>query len=185
MAISTITPAMLIDLQSIEEEGKDFSFDELSDEMKGAFSDLIGEAPFKISIEIKPLGNTFQVHGNLKSHYPERCSLCGHDIDVPLQNKINEIVVIEKARPRNTQVSQSQQNFDSSGPSVTYINEPQFDLKEFLHEMMASGFSLYPKCADNIECEKRQFHLQQDDEEESPSTGHPGFAALKNFKTKH
>ena len=175
---------MLIDLTSIDENGKDYNFDELSDELKGAFSDLIGQTPFKIDVEIKPLGNTFQVLGKVSSQYGEACSRCGHEIDVPLSGSINEIVVIEKARPRNTQVSQSQQNFDSSGPSVTYINEPTLDLKEFLHEMMASSFNVYPVCSDEEKCKKQQFQ-QQEDEEFIPKTGHPGFAALKNFKTKH
>ncbi|MEM7646430.1 MAG: YceD family protein [Pseudomonadota bacterium] len=175
---------MLIDLKSIDEEGKDFQFDELSDELSGAFSDLIGETPFKIELEIKPLGNTYQILGSVRSQYPEMCSRCGHDIEVPIHNKINEIVVIEKQRPRNTQVSQSQQNFDSSGPSVTYINEPQFDLKEFLHEMMASGFEFYPKCEDRKACDARREALQL--ESHAKKTGHPGFESLKNFKpTQH
>lgn len=175
---------MLVDLQSIGEEGKDYNFDELSDELTGAFNDLIGETPFKIDIEIKPLGNTYQVLGQVKSQYKEVCSLCGYDIEVPLSNRINEIVVIEKARPRNTQVSQSQQNFEGSGPSVTYINDSQFDLKEFLHEMIAAGFNIYPQCADRTVCESRQHRDPIVDE--SNKTGHPGFEALKNIKlTKH
>ncbi len=103
---------MFIDLQSIEEDGKDFNFDELSEELEGAFTDLIGETPFKIQVEIKPLGNTFQVLGRVSSQYQETCSKCGYDVELPLENKINEIVVIEKERPRNTQVSQSRQNLD-------------------------------------------------------------------------
>lgn len=175
---------MLIDLQNIDENGKDYNFDELSDELSGAFGDLIGSKPFKINIEIKPLGNTFQVTGGLQSQYAETCSRCGHDIDVPLQNSINEIVVIEKARPRNTQVSQSQQNFDSFAPSVTYINEPTLDLKEFLHEMMAASFNVYPVCADTQKCESQQFKQEPDNEPEI-KVGHPGFAALKGLKSKH
>ena len=175
---------MLIDLLSIEEDGKDYNFDELSEELEGAFTDLIGETPFKIQILISPLGNTFQITGTVTSQYSDDCSRCGYDIDLPLKTKINEIVVIEKERPRNTQVSQSQQNFDSTSPSVTYINDSTFDLKEFLHEMMASGFDLYPKCIDETLCESRQHKDVIVAPQERP--GHPGFAALKNLKiSKH
>lgn len=174
---------MLIDLHSIDESGQDFHFDEKSEELEGAFTDLIGENPFAIDVEFRPLGNTYQVKGRLKSQYSESCSKCGYDIDVPLDHKINEIVVIEKVRPRNTQVSQSQQNFDSMDPAVTYVNDSSFDLKEFLHEMMASGLNFYPKCTDIQLCESRQY--QQTDEVEEVKAGHPGFAALKDFKTKH
>ena len=174
---------MLIDLKSIDEDGKDYNFDELSDELLGAFSDLIGEnTAFKIQIEIRPLGNTFQVMGTVASEYDEVCSKCGYDVSLPLKARINEIVVIEEQRPRNTQVSQSRQNFDSSSPAVTYINDSCFDLKEFLHEMMATGFADYPQCVDKKLCESRQFK----DPSISPSKGHPGFEALKGIKiTNH
>ncbi len=171
---------MLIDLLALDENGKDFDFDQMSDELSGAFTDLIGKTPFQIHLEIKPLGNTFLVQGSLKSQYPEVCSRCGFDIDVPLFNRINEIVVVEKERPRNTQVSQSRQNFDAADPSVTYINHPQFDLKEFLHEMMAASFQLYPVCTDKNKCEEQRPKFIQ---EEAPVVkGHPGFEALKNLK---
>ena len=174
---------MIIDLQSIDFEGKDYHFNQDSDELLGAFKDLIGTADFDIKLFISPLGNTYQITGALSSEYPEKCSRCGYDIQVPLKNKINEIVVIEKQRPRNTQGSQSQPNFESEGPEVTYINSSDFDLKEFLYEMMASGFAKYPACEDRQKCDQQRFEVV-DEVVEEPQ-GHPGFAALKNFKTKH
>lgn len=172
---------MIIDLTSIDENGKDYKFDELSDELRGAFTDLIGETPFKIQIEIKPMGNTYHMVGRVESQYNEVCSKCGYDIELGLSNRINEIVVIEEARPRNTAVSQSKQNFDGQGPAVTYINETAFDLQEFLHEMMAAGFALYPQCLDEVLCESRQYKLPLTPEPEK-KPGHPGFAALKDIK---
>ena len=100
---------MLFDLTTIGEDGKNFNFDELSDEVMGAFKDLIGETPFKISFNIRTLGNTWQVLGEVQTQYPEVCSKCGYDIELNLNSRINEIIVLEKARPRNTAVSQSQQ----------------------------------------------------------------------------
>ena len=176
---------MIIDLLSIDENGKDYNFDELSDELIGAFDDLIGEGTaFKIFVEIRPLGNTYQIVGTVSSEYGEVCSKCGYDIELPLTNKINEIVVIEKERPRNTQVSQSQQNFDSTSPAVTYLNDSSFDLKEFLHEMMAAGFADYPQCVDTQVCESRQY--KDSSITVTKTVGHPGFAALKDIKvSKH
>ena len=174
---------MIIDLNTIDAEGKDYHFTQDSDELVGAFKDLIGKADYSINLFISPLGNTYQITGAVKSQYPERCSRCGYDIDVPLQAKINEIVVIEKQRPRNTQGSQSQPNFESDGPQVTYLNSPDLNLEEFLHEMMAAGFDKYPKCSDRKKCDEQRYEIV-DEVIEEPK-GHPGFAALKNFKTKH
>lgn len=174
---------MIIDLKSIDENGKDYNFDEQSEELFGALTDLIKDSPFKVDLRVEPLGNTYQVSGSFSSHYVDICSRCAHDLNVPLMGKINEIVVIEKPRPRNTQVSQSQQNFDSSGPSVTYINDSSLDLREFLHEMMAASLDLYPVCVDAKKCERQQ--PRELKEAMKPPVGHPGFEALKDFKAKH
>ena len=174
---------MLIDLQSIDEDGKNFNFNELSEELFGAFKDLIGKSAFNIELSISPLGNTYQMTGSVSSEYSEVCSRCGYDIDVPFKSKINEIVVIEKERPRNTQVSQSKQNLDATAPAVTYINESSFDLKEFLHEMMATGFEIYPRCTDETVCKSRQIPGVIENETTN-KVGHKGFAALKNFKAE-
>jgi uncharacterized metal-binding protein YceD (DUF177 family) len=172
---------MIIDLKSIDENGKAFIFDRKSEGLKSSFDDLLGQNDFNIEIDIKPLGNTFQVKGYINSHSLDSCSKCGYEIDVPLKGSINEIIVIEKARPRNTQVSQSQQNFDSSGPSVTYVNDSTIDLFEFLHEMIAANLNLYPICQDQQKCETQQFKLAIEEVKEV-KVGHPGFAALKNLK---
>lgn len=175
---------MIIDLLSIDENGKDYNFDESSDEVLGDFKDLIGETPFKINLQIYPLGNTFQVKGEVQSQYHEVCSQCGYDIDLPLKNKINEILVIEKERPRNTQVSQSKQNFESGSPAVTYLHDSHFNLSDFLHEMMAAGFDLYPQCSDEKLCQSRRH--TENVITSTDRKGHPGFAALKDFKvSKH
>ncbi|MCB0378709.1 MAG: DUF177 domain-containing protein [Bdellovibrionales bacterium] len=172
---------MIIDLLSIDEEGKTFSFNESSDEVESLFTDLIGKNPFTIEVLVKPLGNSYQIQGRIQSHYGDVCSRCGYDIEVPLNGRMNEIVVIEKERPRNTQVSQSQRSLDESGPDVTYLKSPEFDLAEFLHEMMAASQNRYPRCVDEAQCEAQQAPVQ---ESQAPS-GHPGFAALKNIKLKH
>jgi uncharacterized metal-binding protein YceD (DUF177 family) len=175
---------MRLDLQNIDDEGKDFSFDELSDELKGHFRDLIGHEAFKIQMQVRLLGNSYQVLGQLQSQYKDVCSQCGEDITVPLKNRINEILVIEKKRPRNTQVSQSQQNFDSEGPSVIYLNEPTLEVGEFLHELMAASLVAFPSCSDQKACaQRRQTHLEPYLAQKT--LGHPGFAALKDIKLKH
>lgn len=173
---------MIIDLLSIDSEGRSFQYTEASDELKGAFSDLIGDSSFNVELTVSPLGNTYQIKGIVSSSYSDCCSRCGYDIDVPLANKVNEIIVIEEERPRNTQVSQSQKSFDD-GPQVTYINSSNFDLKEFLYEMLAAGFQEYPRCEDLKKCDDQKYVLVNED---LPKTkGHPGFAALENIKVKH
>lgn len=174
---------MRIDLKLIDEDGKDLQFNQSSDETLGLFKDLIGENPFHIDLKLSPLGNSYQLMGQIQSEYAEICSLCGEDITVPIGSRVHEIIVVEKQRPRNTQVSQSQQNFDSNSPSVTYLNEPYLEITELLHELMASSLTPFPKCTDEKACEQRQEKIRQVMAENA--TGHPGFEALKGLKLKH
>ena len=173
---------MLIDLLTIDKNGRIYDFDEFSSEISGAFVDLIGQEPFKIQITISLLAEAYKISGKLSSRSQDICSLCGYEFHYPLENSINEIVIIEKQRPRNTQVSQSSINFDLKQPSVTYINKSQFDLKEFLHEIMASSLKPFPVCGDFKICQSRRFRLERKDER--MSSGHPGFSLLKKFKVR-
>jgi len=175
---------MRIDLQNIDDDGKSFHSNDLSEDLKGSFKDLIGDNDFKIDFEIRPLGNTFQVLGKMETHYPEVCSLCAEEISVPLQTPINEILVIEEKRPRNTQVSQSQQNFDPMNPAATYLNEPYLEADEFLHEIMAAAIQSFPSCIDKEACEDRQAIIKEKMAAQQ-SLGHPGFEALKGIKLGH
>lgn len=174
---------MRIDLKLIDEDGENLKFDQESDEVRGVFYDLVGENDFSIDLKLLPLGNSYQLLGRIQSHYGDMCSLCGEDIQVPIQSRVHEILVIEKERPRNTQVSQSQQNFDSDGPSVTYLNEPSLEVRELLHELMASAMTPFPSCSDKESCQKRQRNIRKVMAEQT--TGHPGFEALKGLKLKH
>lgn len=173
---------MLIDLLTIPKNGYSYKFDESSSETNEVFVDLIGNEPFKIHLTIKPMAEAYKVSGGFSSHCFEVCSRCGYEIYCPFKGTISEIIIIEKQKPRNTQVSQSSINFDFKQPSVTYINKPQFDLKEFLHEIMASSLESFPVCEDFKICQSRQFHLVSEKIETSPV--HPSFSLLKDFKVK-
>ncbi len=173
---------MLIDLLTITKNGVSYDFDEFSPETDGAFIDLIGRECFNIHVKIKPMADAYKISGKLSSCSMEICSHCGYNIHCPLESFINEFIIVEKQRPRNTQVSQSSRNFDSNQPSVTYLNKPQLDLKEFLHEIMAFSMEPFPVCKDLKICQFRQFHRKE--KNTNKPIGHPSFALLKDFKVK-
>jgi len=176
---------MIVDLKKIGFEGEHHHFDEKSEELHGVLTDLVGSYPFVVDLEIFPLGNTYQVRGYFHFTYDEDCSRCGYDITLPTKNKINELLVKEKERPRKVQSvhEQKTEDLDSSIPSVTYLTSDDFNLGEFLHEMVAFAMSSYPACEDVALCESRMFKVDEaPEDEEAPVKGHPGFAALKKLK---
>lgn len=174
---------MIVDLKGLPESGEEYSFNRESEEFRGVLDDLVGQNDFSVEVRIEPLGNSYQLIGKFQSKYVDNCSRCGVPIDVPIKNKIHEILMIEDVRPRTTQSTHGQQSVDFSekGPSVTYIHSSQFDLAEFIHEMFAISMEPYPKCDDDKDCNPTLTY----EEGSVGDKGHPAFSVLKNLKTKH
>ena len=173
---------MVINLKSIDFDGESFRFDHKSEELHGAFQDILGNNPFAVDLHIGIMGNSFQVHGQFESSYQDVCSRCGYDISVPVRNKINEVLVKEKERPRQSKSvhGQNSLDFDVNLPSVTYVHTDEFNLSEFLHEVVAFSMKRYPVCEDTKVCDSRAHKLEP--EQDIQSKGHPAFAALKKMK---
>lgn len=176
---------MKINLKALTPEGETYHFDRSSEEFHGVLDDIIGKREFAVDVEIRPLGNSFEMRGKFAAAYTDSCSKCGYDVDVPITNKINEILVIEEARPRHSQSVRGQNSvkFDGEGPSVTYLNNQDFMLSEFIHEMVASSMEAYPQCSDQKMCHEQQYKLA-DEPVEKPK-GHPAFQVLEAIKNKH
>ena len=178
---------MIVDLKALPPEGEAYQYTEKSEEAFGLFDDILGIHPFSIQVEVAPMGNCFQVLGSVRTTYDETCSRCGYDIEVDLLPKINEILMFDKERPRKFQTShvQNSEIIDESTPSVTYIQSSDFQLGEFLHEMMVFAMETYPKCKDQDLCALQKHTVDEEPEPERP-VGHPAFAALKKkLKTQH
>ena len=171
---------MIVDLKALSPEGEHYNYTETSEEAFGLFDDILGIHPFKIQVHVLPMGNCYKVDGKVSTTYDETCSKCGYDVQLPLQPKINEILMLDKERPRKFQTShvQNSEIIDESTPSVSYIQSLEFNLGEFLHEMMVFSMEDYPKCLDKELCNSQTHTLDQEPEPERPK-GHPAFAALK------
>ena len=175
---------MKINLKAITEEGESFHFDRTTEEFNGVLDDIIGSRDFNVDVEIRPIGNSYEMRGRFTASYGDSCSKCGYDLDVDVDNKINEILVIEEARPRHSQSVHGQNSvkFDGKGPAVTYLNSDEFMLSEFIHEMVASSMEAYPKCTDLKKCATQAHQVREVME---GGKGHPAFQVLQTMKAKH
>lgn len=176
-----------VDLGNIPEDGEEFELTRGSEELQGLFDDLISEtASLNVHLKIQPQGNFFSVTGSMKSSYEDTCSRCGYPVELPLEGKVNEMLIFDGERPRKYQSNHHHET--SAGGledlSVTYLESLTFDVGGFLNEVMVMCREDYPRCANKKQCDS-QIHKLTPAPEPSDPESHPFSAALKGLKLTH
>ena len=96
---------------------------------------------FSIDIRITPHvdSNCYSVEGTVKSALDLICSRCAIDFKFPVNSKINDILLVKDEANRNEHyVSGGQINSaDLDGPFCTLLSSNNFNLSEFIHEIIA------------------------------------------------
>ncbi len=182
-----------INLAEIPEDGRAFEYNRKTGDLNEMLKDIIGDRDFSVNIYIRPMGNAYEMSGQVNTKVAEVCSLCGWDIDVPITKRVNEILIPEGEEYRKEQSVHGNQAVDflADGPAVTGYKGNSFDAGEFVHEVIAISEPLYPNCGD-ADCEhlkestqiREQLASEFEAQEKEKAPGHPGFAALKDLKLK-
>ena len=68
---------MKIRLAEIPVEGRKFSFNRQTGELNSALTDIIEEAPYRVELLIRPLGNAYEMEGRVVTSLKEECALSG------------------------------------------------------------------------------------------------------------
>lgn len=149
---------MKIRLAEIPEEGRHFSFTRETGELNSALNDLVSKAAYKVDLTIRPLGNAFEMTGKVVTSMEEICSLCGWDLNLPLNKTFKEVLLEEPDVDRETHHVHGNQSVDflNDDSSMANYKDGLFDAGEFIHELVAISEPLYPACGDP-DCE----HLQE------------------------
>ncbi len=134
-----------IKLGEIPEEGQEFHYSSQSGEMNLALKDLVNEKPYDVSFTVRPVGNVFEVKGQLEATLPRVCSKCGWDLDLPVKGPISEILIPKGQEERGD--SQSKKGFIGANEvAVTYFSGGVFNAESMVHEILALRDPLYPDC---------------------------------------
>lgn len=191
--------ALKIQLFDISENGQLYSFNRTTGELNEILADLIQNEDYVAEIQILPMNNRdFILKGFVKTRAPELCSRCGISILFPLKAEFAEVLIPQQeSGGRNGKYSRSnhvsETLVDDSVLSQTSTTEyplnGEFDLGEFIHEMVALELPINPapaldendKCLDcGIDVSKEPLHFEEKNEvfevKKSP------FSVLKNLK---
>jgi uncharacterized protein len=181
---------MKIRLKEIPAEGRSYEFDRVSGELNAVLEDLVDERPYLVKMVIKPIGNAYELRGNIQATLSEVCSTCGWDFELPVGRDIHEILFEEQDEYRKNHSVHGNQSVDflANGPSMFAYRGDIFDAGEFAHEVIALAEPFYPTCGSNGDClrkeevEKIRHQLESEfAAAEEKKAGHPAFSVLKGL----
>lgn len=173
---------MKIKLNEISENGLDYWYNRQTAELNPILADLIDDKPYDVRLHIKPMNSKdYALSGQVTTSANELCSRCGENFDLPINKKLNEILIPERRSDRNDKYARTPLSMqgESDEVSVTEYHHEQLDLGEYLHEAIAIEIPFAPHCD---KCQKKADELfiydEKMGEEEKPNP----FQALKGIK---
>ncbi len=183
---------MKIRLSEIPEEGRHYTFDQKTGELNEALKDLVGERDYSVEFDIRPMGNVYEIAGQVKTTLIETCSKCGWDLELGLARKFREILM-EEMKDKDAKIA---------GHHTLNLAEEKFEISEYrndhleldglVHQAIAEGIEEYPSCGKDdcehlLEAQLVQQRLAEEFESaEAEKKGHPGFQVLEQiFKRKN
>jgi uncharacterized metal-binding protein YceD (DUF177 family) len=175
-----VTYPIHVNLNEIPDEGRTFHYSNDSAELTDTLQDLVGSHPYRAEVRLKPIGNVYEISGDIDTQVTSACSRCGQDFDQDFKHHFHELIVIEKERPRRTRrghVNHSENQ--DSGPFCNYRQDNNFNVAEFVHEQIASHEAYATACG-KPSCEELLKKYQPTQEE--TLKGESPFAVLKNLK---
>ena len=172
-------------LKELPPEGQTYTYSRESGELNSVLKDLLDEGRYNVSIELKPIGNAFEISGKIQTHVDLECSRCGRDLDFPIADEFREIIVVEAERPRGVQGSHTASHLVNDGPYCNYVTSHHFDIADFVHEHIAASEPYVVECKKD-DCEQWMEKAQVlVDRGAVPATKESPFAVLKGFPTKN
>lgn len=126
-----------VNLKDLDEDGEDFSYSRASGELNKTLNELVGEQPYDINLHLRPMGNVFEISGEIHTAMNLPCSRCGRDMQMPIDENFNEIIVVMNERPRAGHSGHT--GTTDEGPYCNYVTSHDFSLSDFVHEHVAAA----------------------------------------------
>ncbi len=181
----------IIRLADLPTDGRRYVYTNESAELTPFITDLIGKNPYRVEIEVKPMGNVYSAEGKVQTGLDEICSLCAIDFIQRVDEKFQEILVIND--PETPEGHQARVNHSSElnldGPECTELKSDLFLVGDFIHEIIAINTPMKPlgKPGCDSTCENYQEAVNkgwlQAATEAEPKGPNP-FAVLKDLKLR-
>lgn len=154
-----INPTEIL-LKELPPEGREYDYSRDSGELTEALQDLIDQNDYSIRLTVRPIGNAYDVQGEVKTHLDLQCSLCAIDFKFPVQQKFHEVLVVNDALHKGDQLTKANHSseWDANQPEGVYLESPILSVGAFVHELIAIAEPMRPLGRPGCEeaCENRK-----------------------------
>ncbi len=142
-----------ITLKDLPAEGREFAYDRESGELTAAIHDLVGENPYSVRFTITPVGNAFDLRGEVQTSMDLPCATCGTEFKFPIQQKLHELLVVEKPLNKNEHHSRANHAHEwaSGGPDCLMLDSEVLKVRDYMHEMIALNEPIRPLCSPGVD----------------------------------
>lgn len=136
-------------LKDIPLEGQAFEFTNFSGELNDSMGDVVGSNAYRVDLFIQPMGNTYELKGEIKSAVDQQCSVCADEFKRPVSLKVHELIVVERALGKGDQSTKSNHahEWEQEGPDYIILPSEIFDVGAYAHEAVALTEPIRPLCS--------------------------------------
>lgn len=129
-----------INLSHVPEEGRLFTYSREEGQLNKELDDLIGSNEYLLKFFIQPLGShhNYELRGHIETYMELLCSLCAQNLKWPFRENLNEILIIEPQRPRNSKESRVNHisEFTNTNLFCHYLQSEVFSVLDFVREVI-------------------------------------------------
>ena len=165
-------------LRELPAEGRDFEYSRETGELNEVLRDLVGDHPYRFAFRLTPVGNTFDLRGQITTRLSLECAVCTTPFELDVTRALHEYILIEPAlakRDHGTKANHAHE-WEDGGPDYTILDADVFQVGEFAHEAVALTEPTRPLCAPGVPggCAHRDELPEREwlsyDAEDKPST---------------
>ncbi|MDZ4661861.1 MAG: DUF177 domain-containing protein [Pseudomonadota bacterium] len=143
---------MKINLNEIPVEGREYICNQRTGEFSESLADLVRQEPYTVHFLVRPIGNIFEVTGNIKTQLNLTCARCAADFKSTLDLKLNELLVPGEKLPRTGKEAKVNHisELDDDGPTTSIFESFSFDMNPLIRDTVALSEPTIAFC--KIEC---------------------------------
>jgi uncharacterized metal-binding protein YceD (DUF177 family) len=182
----------IIHLKELPSAGEDVEFTNKTGELNATLRELIEHHDYRATFHLAPLGNAYELKGEMETTLPLLCSVCANSFTLPVRNKLHEYLIIESAFARGERMAKTNHahEWENEGPDYIVLENDHFDVAAYIHEIVALLEPMRPLCAPQLatgcthSAEKIQRNWLAFNEEGERQLANNPFQVLEKIKLK-
>ncbi len=152
---------MNLRLNEIPNEGLHLQFNQNNFKLKEHLKDVIDPSAFEITFFIKPIDESFEIKGAFAAQKNELCCRCSQKFSLPLNDQFHEWLMIKNEPTKSSKYIKSNHFIEfQESDTITIYSSNDFNLDEYLHEILAAAIPYYPKC-EKCQLNNEPFHYDE------------------------